>query len=57
MQVCIQSVLFSPKFGRSFKSSADTSSGFQVTNMFVLIHVYCLQAMYISPVNGTPMSF
>lgn len=57
MQACIQSVLFSLKFGRSFKSSADTSLGIQVTNVFRLIHVYCLQAMCIFLVNETSVSF
>lgn len=45
------------EFGRSFKSLADTSSGIQVTNMFILIHGYCLQAMYISLVNEASVSF
>lgn len=40
--VCI---VFS-EYGRSFKSLADTSSGIQVTNIFILIHGFCLQAMY-----------
>jgi len=57
MQICIQSVLFSPKFGGSFKSAADTSSGIQVTNMFLLIHVYCLQKMCITLVNDISVSF
>lgn len=57
MQASIHSVLFSLKFGRSFKSSADTSSGIQVTNVFRLIHAYCLQAMRIFLVNETAVSF
>lgn len=51
--VCI---VFS-EYGRSFKSLADTSSGIQVTNMFILIHGFCLQAMYISLVNEASVSF
>lgn len=45
------------EYGRSFKSLADTSSGIQVTNMLILIHGYCLQAMYISLVNEASVSF
>lgn len=49
-------IVFS-EFGRSFKSLADTSSEIQVTNIFILIHGYCLQAMYISLVNEASVSF
>lgn len=45
------------EYGRSFKSLADTSSWIQVTNMFILIHGYCLQATYISLVNEASVSF
>lgn len=57
MQVCIQSVLFFPKFGRSFKSLADTSSGIQVTNVFMLIDVHCFPAIWTSLVNRICLYF
>lgn len=57
MQVCIQSVLFFPKFGRSFRSLADSSSGIHVTNVFMMIDLHCFQAICTSLVNQICLYF